>query len=112
MNRKPPARRGYALMLVIVFLVIFLAMLGTAWRQVASVLRVETVRAAQTQRDQGALLAALQTMHRLEADPTLTSPLEGVVVDGFTDYTFNVTFEHDSSTPPIWTIKAVRAPPL
>jgi hypothetical protein len=106
MNREPSARRGYALMLVIVFLVLFLAMLGIAWRQVASVLRVETVRAVQTRRDQGCLLAAIQVMHLLEENPALTSPQESIVVPGFEDSLFTVTFEKDTSTPPIWTIMA------
>jgi hypothetical protein len=106
MNRRPSARRGYALLLVIVFLVLFLAMLGIAWRQVASVLRVETVRATQARRDQGCLLAAVKAMHELERDPTMTSPQDFLIGDFGT---FTVTFEKDTSTPPIWTITAKPA---
>jgi hypothetical protein len=106
MNRRQSARRGYALMLVIVFLVLFLAMLGIAWRQVASVLRVETVRAVQARRDQGCLLAAIQVMHMLEENSALTSPQESIVVPGFEDAFFTVTFEKDTSSPPIWSITA------
>ena len=113
MKRKPSARRGYALVLVIVFLVIFLAMLGTAWRHVASVLRVETVRAVQTRRDQGCLLAAVKGMHILETTATPTSPttVSGLIVDGFTDYTFTVTFVQDAGDSTKWTVKAVPTPP-
>ena len=93
MNRKRSARRGYALLMVIVFLVLFLAMLGTAWRQVASVLRVETVRAVQTRRDQGCLLAAIQGIHELEASGTPSSNPWYPVVDG---KSYTVTFTQDT----------------
>jgi hypothetical protein len=109
MNGKRPARRGYALLLVIVFLVLFLAMLGTAWRQVASVLRVETVRAVQTRRDQGCLLAAVKGIHYLEETATPSSP-QVFVVDGFST-PFTVTFTQDSVDPTLWTVKAVPTPP-
>jgi hypothetical protein len=108
MKRRPSRRGGYALMLVIVFLVIFLALLGTAWRHVASVLRVETVRAIQTRRDQGCLLAVIKGMHYLEDTATPSSPQE-FAIDGFSN-TFTVTFEQDSGDPTIWTIKAVPTP--
>jgi len=108
MNRKPSARRGYALILVIVFLVIFLAMLGTAWRQVASVLRVETIRAVQTRRDQGCLLAAVRGIHYLEETTTPSSPQE-FIIDGFSN-TFTVTFVQDPADTTIWTVKAVPTP--
>ena len=103
MIRKPSARRGYALVLVIVFLVIFLAMLGTAWRQVASVLRVETVRAVQTRRDQGCLLAAVKGMHYLEETATPSSPQDFIVDSS----RFTVTFVQDPADTTKWTITAV-----
>jgi hypothetical protein len=109
MKRKPSSRRGYALMLVIVFLVIFLAMLGTAWRQVASVLRVETARASQTRRDQECLLAAIKGMHLIE-DGTITASCSGEYpLDGCSN-TFTITFEKDAGDPTIWTVKAVPTP--
>jgi len=103
MNGKRSARRGYALLLVIVFLVLFLAMLGTAWRQVASVLRVETARKVQTQRDQGCLLAAIWGMHELEAAGTATSPSYSLPIDG---KSYTVTFTQDPVDLTIWTVKA------
>jgi hypothetical protein len=109
MKRTPLARRGYALVLVMVFLVIFLAMLGTAWRQVASVLRVETARSVQTRRDRGCLLAAIKGMHYLETAATPSSPQEYVIPD-FPDYSFTVTFEQDVTDTTVWTVKAVPNP--
>jgi hypothetical protein len=94
--------------LVIVFLVLFLAMLGTAWRQVASVLRVETVRAVQTHRDQGCLLAAIWGLHELEAAGTATSPSYPPPIDG--KY-YTVTFTQDPVDSTQWTVNAVPTPP-
>ena len=108
MKRYLSARRGYALMLVIIFLVIFLAMLGTAWRHVASVLRVETIRAVQSRRDQGCLLAVIKGIHYLENTTTPSSPQE-FVIDGFSN-TFTVTLDRDPLDNTIWTIKAVPTP--
>ena len=53
-------------MIVLVFVMLFLAMLGTAWRQLGSVLRIETVRAKQMTRDQGSLKAAAKALRLLE----------------------------------------------
>ena len=66
MRRKNP-RRGYAMLLVFVFLVLFLLFLGLAYTRLSSALRIETARAQQAQRDQGPIpavglgLALLQT---------------------------------------------------
>jgi hypothetical protein len=108
MNRNRSARRGYALLLVIVFLVLFLAMLGTAWRQVASVLRVETVRAVQTRRDQGCLLAAIQGIHYLEETSTPDSS-RVFTIDGFSN-TFTVTFTQDPNDHTLWTVRSLPTP--
>ncbi len=57
MSGRPSRRRGYALMLVMVFMVLFGAMLGVAWRRVASALRVEHVLAVRTIADLGSIQA-------------------------------------------------------
>jgi hypothetical protein len=105
MNVRASKRRGYALTLVIIFLVLFLAMLGMAYRQTAAVLRVETVRSVQTRRDQGCLLAAVQCIHYLETATSPTSP-QVFTVNGFPN-TFTVTFSQDLVDHTVWTITAV-----
>jgi len=103
--RSRSDRRGYALLLVIIFVVLFLAMLGVVWRQTASVLRVETLRAIQARRDQGCLLAAVQGIHYLEQNTTPTSPQTFTVNGRF----FTVTFLQDPVDATKWTVRAVPA---
>jgi hypothetical protein len=66
MRRLRPRRHGYALMLVIVFVVLFSAILGVAWRRVASVLRVEHASEVRRQGDQGTVVVLAEAMKLLE----------------------------------------------
>jgi hypothetical protein len=59
-------RGGYALVTVLLFNVLFLILLGVAWRQTVGVIRVATVRAEQVQCDQGTTCALAHAMHMLE----------------------------------------------
>ena len=43
--------------LVLLFVLLFVAMLGVGWRRLGSALRVQTVRVGQVQRDQGSVQA-------------------------------------------------------
>jgi hypothetical protein len=109
MTGKRPARRGYALMLVMIFVILFLATLGVAWRQVKSVLRIETVRATQMRRDQGCLPAVVRAIHFLETTMPGSSPyVWNTTVDG---RAFTVTLtQQDPTDLTIWTIEAVPSP--
>ena len=64
--RRLPKRRGYALVAVLMFNVLFLMLMGVAWRQMVGVIRVATVRAEQVQRDEGVVCAMARAMHMLE----------------------------------------------
>jgi hypothetical protein len=100
MNASRPNRRGYALMLVIIFIALFLTMLGLAWRQTSSLLRVETIRAVQMRRDQGCLPAAILGIHYLEtcqANSTTPSSPQLYLIDGFPN-TFTVAFTLESTS--------------
>jgi hypothetical protein len=109
MKTRRPARHGYALMLVMIFVVIFLAMLGVTWRQVASVLRIETVRQSQVRRDQGCLTAAVQGIHLLESAPITSSPyVWNTTVDG---KPYTVTFTENPGDSTLWTVEAVPTSP-
>ena len=66
MIRYRSKRRGYALMLVTIFIVLFGAMLGIAWRQVASFLRIEHACEIRGQCDRGSAQALAQAMKVLE----------------------------------------------
>jgi hypothetical protein len=64
--RRSPQRRGYALVLVVVFSVLFFTLVGVAWRQMSSVVRIFTVRTNQLLRDRGATQALADALHALD----------------------------------------------
>jgi hypothetical protein len=64
--RRSPNRRGYALVMVILFNVLFLMLLGVAYRQMASAIRIATVRTEQLHRDEGVVRALARAMRMLE----------------------------------------------
>ena len=64
--RRVPTRCGYALVVVLLFNVLFLMLLGVAYRQMASAIRIATVRTEQIQRDDGVVCALARAMHMLE----------------------------------------------
>ena len=66
MSKGRSNRRGYALMLVMVFVVLFAAILGVAWRRVGSALRIEHLSELRKQCDQGSVQVLAQAMRLLE----------------------------------------------
>lgn len=64
--RRSQNRRGYALVVVLLFNVLFLMLLGVAYRQMASTIRIATVRTEQVQRDEGVVSALARAMRMLE----------------------------------------------
>jgi hypothetical protein len=72
--RRLPTRCGYALVVVLLFNVLFLMLLGVAYRQMASAIRIATVRTEQIQRDEGVVCALARAMYLLETGrpPTIT----------------------------------------
>jgi type II secretory pathway component PulJ len=83
MTKRLSNRRGYALMLVMIFVVLFGAVLGVAWRRVASALRIEHVREVRTQCDKGSIQALAAAMQVLETRLRLGA--DGVArIDGAT----------------------------
>jgi type II secretory pathway component PulJ len=74
MIKRPSNRRGYALLLVLIFVVLFTAILGVAWRRVASALRIERASEVRKQCDQGSIQALAQAMQFLETCLRRNSP--------------------------------------
>ncbi len=66
MNRRSSNRRGYALLLVMLFVVLFSAMLGVAWRRVASAISTEHLSNVRARCDMGSLQVLSQAMQVLE----------------------------------------------
>ena len=111
MRSRPSPRRGYALVQVVVFVVVFLMMLGIAYRQIASVLRVETVRVQQSQRDQGSVVAVACGLTLLETGLPPSDPYTCLVsvntVVGLRSSL--VTFTSTGSGT--WSVRAAPPPP-
>ena len=74
MSDKAPRRRGYALMLTIIFCVLFGALMAVALRRTASTIYSFTAHANQLEQDQGALMALADAMRALEVGPPPFDP--------------------------------------
>jgi len=98
-------RRGYALMAVLMFSMLFMLLLGVASRHVASVMRIATVRAGQTDRDQGSTLALAMALKRLESGlPTSGSSYSVAVTTASGPHTYTVVYEQQADTT--WDVTA------
>ena len=114
--RRSPNRRGYALVMVVLFNVLFLMLLGVAWRRMASVIRIATVRTEQRQCDEGSLCVLADAMRLLETGLPPTSPYQcGAIINLETsgeERFFSVKFERDDTLPPedrkYWTVTVAR----
>jgi hypothetical protein len=102
--RGTPGRRGYAMLMVCVFVMLLLSLVGVGWRRMASAVRVASVRSTQSQRDEGSLNALGMAMHLLETGLPPASPYVcGTTIttsQGAKSYT--VTFT--SETSPNWSV--------
>ena len=105
LRRRRP-RRGYALVLVLIFVILFLALMGVAWSRVGSVLRVATARAVQAHRDQGSLPALARAMHLLETGlPPISPYVCGVTLNvSGVPVSYTVTFTAEGQTG--WAVHA------
>jgi Tfp pilus assembly protein PilX len=104
-------RRGYALMLVLVFLVLFLMFLGVAYRQVGLLLRVESVRTLRTHRDEAATRALARAMSLLETGLPPANPYTcRVVIDTPSGpCPLTVTFTSDDGST--WLVRSAPGAP-
>jgi hypothetical protein len=71
---KTAPRRAYAMILVVLFLVLFSAVLGVACCELAAVIRTVSLQAVQSDRDEGSLQAAALAVALLETGVPPTSP--------------------------------------
>ena len=99
-------RRGFALVLVLVFVTLILALWGVATRHTASMLRIEQARASRAKRDAArlpALTALAAGAAALEVGFPPTSPYVGTVLasDG---EPYQVRFVADPDASGGWTV--------
>jgi hypothetical protein len=85
LSRRRPRRHGYALVLVMVFVVLFTAVLGVAWRRVASALRVEHISTVRSLSDEGSIQALAAAMKVLETRLYYDTATSSIKFDGSTD---------------------------
>ena len=115
-------RRGYAMTIVLVFLILMFALWGAVYRTTSSLLRIETNRVSQQTRDQGAINALAQAVQLLEygkpsspGNPSRTQFTYGVTetvpnADGSCgaatlDYTVVYTFSPTAGDPNQWQVQ-------
>jgi hypothetical protein len=67
-------RQGYAMLLVLAFLVFMFSLLGLAYRPLGSLLRAETLRVHQVTRDEGSIRALAKGLALLETGYPSTNP--------------------------------------
>ncbi|MCA9263813.1 MAG: hypothetical protein KDA60_08175 [Planctomycetales bacterium] len=72
--RDSSARRGYAMLVVTVFIGLMLTLAGVAFRHLASSLRIERVREQIRMRDEGAVAAVARAAELLESGTPPISP--------------------------------------
>ena len=98
MKRKP-SRSGYAMLLVLAFLVLFFSAMSLAYSQLASLIRAETARARELQRDQGSVPALARALALLETGyPPSNFYVCGVTIDTAAGpRPFTITFSSQGS---------------
>ena len=82
------------MVMVVIFIVLFTAMLGVVFRELAGALQVETLHKLEVQRDTGTFVALSQALALLQTGLPPTNPYEcSVTINTATGpQAFNVTF--------------------
>jgi hypothetical protein len=109
-------RRGYAILLVLVFVLLFLSLLGVVYRQATAALLIETAHAQQVQRDEVSVHAVARGVKLLETGLPPSNPYVcgGTIPTSTGPRSFTVTFTSLGGTN--WSIHAAptqasEAPP-
>ena len=113
MNTRP-TRRGYAMVLVLVFIATLLCLHSVAYRHVAAALRIEKARVLQRDRDEGRIHALARGLRLLETGlPPSAAYACGVTIQTPTGQrAFTVTFTLESAEENIWLVAAKPAGPF
>jgi hypothetical protein len=109
--RTGTPRDGFAMLLVVVFLALVLSVYSLSHRHLATVLRVETARVAQQERDEGSLRALAAAVALLETGLPPEDPYVcGVVIDTSAgERSFTITYLSDGADE--WQVTAVPTGP-
>ena len=103
-------RRGYALMLVTITVVLLLLLFGLVHRYTMAALRIETVRTLQQQRDEGTVHAIARGLALLETGLPPSSPYdcEVTILTSAGASPYKVTFTSEGGAN--WSVQAVPTP--
>ncbi len=105
--RTPASRRGYAMVMAMLFIALLLSIYGVAYRQIGAALRIETARTLQRQRDEGSVQALARGLALLETGlPPLDPYVCAVSIGG---RSFTVTFSSETGTN--WSVHAAQTQP-
>jgi hypothetical protein len=102
-------RRGYAMVAVVMFVLVFLGLWTVAARQISSMLRVEQARAKRIARDAAALpsrQALAQALAALESGFPPTNPYVCLVTVGSTEFAVTFVINPDTEDPTDWLVTA------
>lgn len=99
------------MLLVVLFVLLFLAMLGVSYRELGAALRIESTRVQQVQRDQGCVPAAARGLALLETGLPPSNPYVGAVTipTSTGPCSFTVTFTSEGGNN--WAVNAMLTPP-
>ena len=108
--RTRPMRGGYAMVATLIFIVLFTALWGVAYRQTAAALRIESVQVARVQRDQGSTVALARGLALLQTGLPPQSPYVcGVTLNTPAGVqSFTVTFAAQGGSN--WSVQAGPTP--
>jgi hypothetical protein len=105
-------RRGYAMLMALVFIALLLSLYSVAYRDLGAALRIETVRTLQRQRDEGSLQALARGLTLLETGLPPQDPYVcAVTLDTSSgERSFTVTFAWEGDNR--WSVHAAPTQPL
>jgi hypothetical protein len=88
------ARHGYAMMVVLSALILFMLVIGVAFRQIGSAVRIESVHTNQIQRDEGSVAALAKALTLLEtgAPPTDPYSCQVTIITSYGPRAYKVTY--------------------
>lgn len=107
--RPRPRRRGYAMVAVVAFVLVFLGLWTVAARQISSMLRIEQARAKRIARDAAALparKALAQALAALESGYPPANPYTCLVTVDSTEFAVTYTINPDTEDPTDWLVTA------
>jgi hypothetical protein len=106
MKPRKPSRRGFAMVLVLVFVTMILTVWGVAGRHIASMIRIEQARANRARHDVTklpALAALARSLAALEAGYPPASPYTCSIL-GSDGTRFAASFVRDPERPEEWAV--------